>query len=144
MEKGKFKALVLDSGAFISFASITGVAEVIAFLRIWWNRNIIQSRKWWMRWEISRQEEHSSVFLLRSKFVIPVPKQLQLVSILDVTNYVVEKFSKSTGDFTRLSQTDLLLIALEYDLQKEICGIETINSTPLLEVRDHFLSSDYY
>ena len=81
---------------------------------------------------------------MRSKFVILVPKQLLLVPIFDNADNVVEKFAKSTGDFTRLSQTDLLLIALEYDLQKEMCGIETINSTPLLDVRDFLSFCDHH
>lgn len=46
----------------------------------------------------------------------------------------VSKFARATGDFTQLSQTDLLLIALVYDLQKEIGGIEEINLTPLIRV----------
>lgn len=47
---------------------------------------------------------------------------------------LVSKFARATGDFTQLSQTDLLLIALVYDLQKEIGGIEEINLTPLIRV----------
>lgn len=48
--------------------------------------------------------------------------------------YQVSKFARATGDFTQLSQTDLLLIALVYDLQKEIGGVEDINLTPLVRV----------
>jgi len=46
----------------------------------------------------------------------------------------VERFAKATGDYSRLAQTDLKVIALEYDLQKEIGGLDSINLVPLLDV----------
>ena len=50
-------------------------------------------------------------------------------------NPLVGRFAKATGDFSRLSQTDLLLIALTYDLQKEIAGPDSVNVVPLMDVR---------
>lgn len=48
---------------------------------------------------------------------------------------LVESFAKATGDFSRLAQTDLLVMALTYDLQKEIGGLKDVNVAPLLDVR---------
>lgn len=47
---------------------------------------------------------------------------------------LVEKFAKSTGDFSRLAQTDLLIIALTYDLQKEVGGVDNVNINCLFDV----------
>lgn len=51
---------------------------------------------------------------------------------------LVEKFAKATGEFPRLAQTDLLVMALTYDLQKEIGGLKDINVVPLLDVGLYF------
>ena len=48
--------------------------------------------------------------------------------------HLVEKFAKSTGDFSRLAQTDLLIIALTYDLQKEVGGVDNVNINCLFDV----------
>lgn len=46
----------------------------------------------------------------------------------------MEKFAKSTGDFSRLAQTDLLIIALTYDIQKEVGGVDGVNINPIFDV----------
>ena len=37
-----------------------------------------------------------------------------------------------------MAQTDLLVMALTYDLQKEIGGLKDINVVPLMDVEFHF------
>lgn len=45
MQENKFKALVLDSGAFINHASIVNAAEVRFLKMSLFHRNTIQSKK---------------------------------------------------------------------------------------------------
>ena len=42
----------------------------------------------------------------------------------------VSKFSKLTGDFSRLSNTDLKVMALTYQLEKEFYGTSHLNEAP--------------
>jgi rRNA maturation endonuclease Nob1 len=46
----------------------------------------------------------------------------------------VTEFSKQTGDYASLSAVDLRVMALTYELEKEHCGIEHINTKPNREV----------
>ena len=62
------------------------------------------------------------------------PFEIKIRSPTSEAIEAVSKFAKATGDFSRLAQTDLLLIALVYDLQKEISGLDRINIAPLINV----------
>ena len=44
---------------------------------------------------------------------------------------IVNEFSKKTGDFPSLSATDVSIIALTYQLEKEKNGTEHLNDAPL-------------
>lgn len=43
------------------------------------------------------------------------------------------EFSKKTGDYPSLSATDLKVIALTYQLEKEFCGTEHLKSAPIAQ-----------
>ncbi|KAK8825088.1 RNA-binding protein NOB1 [Blastocystis sp. ATCC 50177/Nand II] len=112
MQNNKYKALVLDSGVFIHGASVANSAETFYSIE-----------------EVMREvrDKQARGLLQRFPFEIvirqPSPEAIQ----------AIEKFAKATGEFPRLAQTDLLVMALTYDLQKEIGGLKDINVVPLLD-----------
>ena len=80
------------------------------------------------------QEKYWIVFPLKSNYDVLLRKLSILVFYLYFSYQIVEKFAKSTGDFSRLAQTDLLIIALTYDLQKEVGGVDSVNINCLFDV----------
>lgn len=48
--------------------------------------------------------------------------------------YLVKTFAKEAGEIENLTELDLLLMALVYDIEKETNGIDQINKIPLLDV----------
>ena len=98
------------------------------------HRNTTQSSRLSVTCVISMLEKHLTSSPSKSKSVHPLLRQSRQVDSVVLFNPIVSKFAKATGDFSRLAQTDLLLIALVYDLQKEISGLDRINIAPLINV----------
>lgn len=48
--------------------------------------------------------------------------------------FTVTEFAKLTGDFRSLSATDMRVLALTYQLEKEHCGIDHIKTKPTKQV----------
>lgn len=67
----------------------------------------------------------------------------------------VTEFAKKTGDFATLSLTDLTVVALTYQLEKELVGTEHLRTEPLIartvfsadkppELQDHLTMAGFY
>lgn len=46
--------------------------------------------------------------------------------------FIVTEFAKKTGDYTSLSATDIKVIALTYQLEKEKIGTDHLRSKPMV------------
>ena len=68
---------------------------------------------------------------------------------------IVSEFAKKTGDYATLSLTDLTVLALTYQMQKETAGIENLRTEPLVaktvfsaqkppEMKDQFAIAGFY
>lgn len=65
--------------------------------------------------------------------LIVLPYDLVIKNVDPETVHIVTEFSKKTGDYPSLSATDLKVIALTYQLEKEHVGIEHIRSEPITQ-----------
>ena len=57
--------------------------------------------------------------------------------------FIVTEFAKLTGDFKSLSVVDLRVLALTYQLEKEHCGTDHINTVPSKQVSCNFCNVIY-
>ncbi|KAF5286359.1 hypothetical protein FQR65_LT12653 [Abscondita terminalis] len=104
--------LVADTTAFIENAPLQDIA-----------RNIVTCQE--VIDEITNKRQ------LRRLIVLPYNLIIKNVDPENVV--VVTEFSKKTGDYLSLSATDLKVMALTYQLEKEHVGIEHIRNEPIMQ-----------
>lgn len=125
----KIKHLVVDSGAFIKNVPLQEYAE---------NIYTVDGAIKEIRDKDTRQRLQFLPYTLRVKEPTP-----------DAYKHVLE-FSKKTGDFATLSATDLQIIALTYQLEKENLGTVHLKAEPSIKVTgkpsvtDNQLSGFYF
>lgn len=84
-----------------------------------------------------------------------LPYNLQIKQPHPESLKIVSDFAKKTGDFGTLSLTDLTVLALTYQLEKEIVGVDHLRSEPLVaqtvysaqkpaEMKDQFSIAGFY
>ncbi|XP_054707464.1 RNA-binding protein NOB1-like [Uloborus diversus] len=112
-DKPKAQCLVVDSGAFIKNAPLHEYGEK--------NYTVEGAIK-----EIKDKATRQRLQFLPYKLEVKEPSP-------DALKYVTE-FSKKTGDFASLSATDLQIIALTYQLEKELCGTDHLNKEPTCKI----------
>lgn len=89
------------------------------------------------------------------KRIAVLPYELQIKQPDADSFRIVSEFAKKTGDFAVLSATDLTVIALTYQMEKENKGVEHLRSEPLVsktvfsaqkpvEMKDQFKIAGFY
>ncbi|KAK3922387.1 RNA-binding protein NOB1 [Frankliniella fusca] len=109
MERKKIEYLVVDTGAFLKNASIQDLGE-----------NVVTCQEVVNEVTNSRQ--------LRRLVVLPF--ELQIKEVFPENVQFVTEFSKKTGDYPSLSATDIKVIALTYQLEKEKVGTDHLKTAP--------------
>ncbi|KAJ1519900.1 hypothetical protein ONE63_004139 [Megalurothrips usitatus] len=109
MDRKKIEYLVVDTGAFIRNVSIQDLAENV----------------------ITCQDVVDEVTAKRQiRRLVVLPYELQIKDVFPENIKFVTEFSKKTGDYPSLSATDIKVIALTYQLEKEKVGTEHLKSAP--------------
>lgn len=108
----KVKYLVVDTTAFIQNAPLQDIAE-----------NIVTCQE--VVDEITNKRQ------LRRLVVLPYDLSIKQVFPENV-NFVTD-FSKKTGDYPSLSATDIKVMALTYQLEKENVGVDHLRKEPLMQ-----------
>lgn len=108
----KIKHLVVDTNAFIKAANLQDIAESIYTIQ-----EVVD--------EITNDRQ-------RRKLVV-LPYDLKVKDVFTENIKFVTDFSKKTGDYTSLSATDIKVIALTYQLEKEIIGSEHLKTEPTMQ-----------
>lgn len=67
-----------------------------------------------------------------------LPYDLVVKDVFAENVQIVTEFAKKTGDYRSLSATDIKVMALTYQLEKEHVGIEHINTTPKVKKTINF------
>lgn len=109
MESKKIEYLVVDTGAFLKDAAIQELAE-----------NVITCQ------EVINEVTNSR----QLRRLVVLPYELQVKDVFPENVQFVTEFSKKTGDYASLSATDIKVIALTYQLEKEKVGTEHLKSAP--------------
>ncbi|XP_044743917.1 RNA-binding protein NOB1 [Chrysoperla carnea] len=106
----KIKNLIVDTTAFIKNAPLQEIAENI----------------------ITAQEVINEVTNKRQlKRLVVLPYDLAVKEIYAENIHFVTEFSKKTGDYRSLSSTDIKIIALTYQLEKQLVGIKHLRQEPV-------------
>lgn len=108
----KIKHLVVDTTAFIKAANLQELTENVYTIQ-----EVID--------EITNDRQ-------RRKLVV-LPYDLKVKDVFTENIKFVTDFSKKTGDYTSLSATDIKVMALAYQLEKEIIGTEHLKSEPTMQ-----------
>ncbi|XP_066159099.1 RNA-binding protein NOB1 [Euwallacea fornicatus] len=103
--------LVVDTTAFIQNASLFNVAENMVTCQ-----EVID--------EIKNKRQLRRLVML--------PYELVVKNVFPENIQIVTDFAKKTGDYPSLSATDIKVIALTYQLEKEKNGVEHLRSEPVL------------
>ncbi|KAF5281242.1 hypothetical protein FQA39_LY05128 [Lamprigera yunnana] len=101
--------LVVDTTAFIENASLQNIGKQIVTCQ-----EVVD--------EITNKRQ------LRRLVVLPY--DLQIKNVFPEYIHAIAEFSKKTGDYPCLSATDLKVMALTYQLEKEHVGVEHIRTQP--------------
>lgn len=104
--------LVVDTTAFIKSANLQEIAE-----NVYTVQEVID--------EITNDRQ-------RRKLVV-LPYDIGVKDVFTENLKFVTEFSKKTGDYTSLSATDLKIIALTYQLEKEKVGTEHLKNEPTMQ-----------
>ncbi|KAL3280598.1 hypothetical protein HHI36_003830 [Cryptolaemus montrouzieri] len=115
----KIEYLVVDTTAFIQNAPLQNAAE-----------NIITCQE--VIDEITNKRQ------LRRLVVLPY--DLQVKNVFPENIKAVTEFSKKTGDYASLSATDIKVMALTYQLEKEKVGTNHLRSEPLYKRDVNFIT----
>lgn len=107
-----FKHLVVDTTAFIKAANLQDIAE-----NIYTVQEVCD--------EITSDRQ-------RRKLVV-LPYDLKVKDVFAENIKFVTEFAKKTGDYTSLSATDIKVMALTYQLEKEIVGTEHLKNEPSVQ-----------
>lgn len=108
----KAEYLVVDTTAFIQNANLQDIGKNIISLS-----DVV--------------DEVKSKRQLRRLVVLPY--DLQIKDVFPENVKFVTEFSKKTGDFPSLSATDIKVMALTYQLEKEYCDSEHLKSAPTVQ-----------
>ncbi|XP_063829868.1 RNA-binding protein NOB1 [Ostrinia nubilalis] len=108
----KIKHLVVDTTAFIKAANLQDLAENVYTIQ-----EVID--------EITNDRQ-------RRKLVV-LPYDLKVKNVFAENIKFVTDFSKKTGDYTSLSATDIKVMALTYQLEKEMIGTEHLKTEPTMQ-----------
>jgi hypothetical protein len=103
------KRVVLDSGAIILGGRIERLGD-----------------EFWTIQEVLNEIKDENARMLIST----LPFELNIREVDPAALAFVTRFSKLTGDFTRLSKTDLKVMALTYQLEKQFNGVDHLNLNP--------------
>lgn len=106
------KHLVVDTTAFIKSANLQEIAE-----NVYTVQEVID--------EITNDRQ-------RRKLVV-LPYDIAVKDVFTENLKFITEFSKKTGDYTSLSATDLKIIALTYQLEKEKVGTEHLKNEPTMQ-----------
>uniref|UniRef100_A0A336LWY3 RNA-binding protein NOB1 n=1 Tax=Culicoides sonorensis TaxID=179676 RepID=A0A336LWY3_CULSO len=107
----KIKYLIVDTTAFIKNEQLQNVAENMLTVQ-----GVVD--------EIKNDKQLSRLCVLPYNLKIrePFPENLKFVS----------DFAKKTGDYATLSLTDLTVMALTYELEKQEVGVDHLRSEPIM------------
>ncbi|KPJ11494.1 RNA-binding protein NOB1 [Papilio machaon] len=108
----KIKHLVVDTTAFIKAENLLNIAE-----NVYTVQEVID--------EITNDRQ-------RRKLVV-LPYDINVKDVFTENIKFITDFSKKTGDYTSLSATDIKVIALTYQLEKEKVGTEHLKSEPTMQ-----------
>ncbi|CAG9790773.1 unnamed protein product [Diatraea saccharalis] len=108
----KIKHLVVDTTAFIKAANLQDMAENVYTIQ-----EVID--------EITNDRQ-------RRKLVV-LPYDLKTKEVFSEHIKFVTDFSKKTGDYTSLSATDIKVMALTYQLEKEKIGTDHLKTEPTMQ-----------
>ncbi|XP_046966619.1 RNA-binding protein NOB1 [Vanessa cardui] len=108
----KVNHLVVDTTAFIKAANLQYIAESIYTIQ-----EVID--------EITNDRQ-------RRKLVV-LPYDLKVKDVFTENIKFITEFSKKTGDYTSLSATDIKVMALTYQLEKEILGTSHLKTEPTMQ-----------
>ncbi|XP_045512405.1 RNA-binding protein NOB1 isoform X2 [Pieris brassicae] len=106
------KHLVVDTTAFIKAEDLQEIAE-----NIYTVQEVVD--------EITNDRQ-------RRKLVV-LPYDLKVKDVFTESIKFMTEFSKKTGDYTSLSATDIKVMALTYQMEKEISGIEHLKTEPTMQ-----------
>uniref|UniRef100_A0A1E1WBP7 RNA-binding protein NOB1 n=1 Tax=Pectinophora gossypiella TaxID=13191 RepID=A0A1E1WBP7_PECGO len=106
------KHLVVDTTAFIKAANLQDIAE-----NVYTVQEVVD--------EITNDRQ-------RRKLVV-LPYDLKVKSVFAENIKFITEFSKKTGDYTSLSATDIKVMALTYQLEKEIVGVSHLKIEPTMQ-----------
>ncbi|XP_041980490.1 RNA-binding protein NOB1 [Aricia agestis] len=108
----KIKNLVVDTTAFIKAANLSDIADNVYTIQ-----EVID--------EITNDRQ-------RKKLVV-LPYDLKVKDVFTENIKFVTEFSKRTGDYTSLSATDIKVVALTYQLEKEKLGTDHLKTEPTMQ-----------
>lgn len=108
----KIKHLVVDATAFIRAANLQDIAESVYTVQ-----EVVD--------EITNDRQ-------RRKLVV-LPYDLKVKDVFTENVKFVSEFAKKTGDYTSLSATDIKVMALTYQLEKEIVGKDHLKTEPSIQ-----------
>ncbi|XP_059062055.1 RNA-binding protein NOB1 [Achroia grisella] len=108
----KIKHLVVDTTAFIKAANLQDLAENVYTLQ-----EVID--------EVTSDRQ-------RRKLVV-LPYDLKIKDVFTENIKIITDFAKKTGDYTSLSATDIKVMALAYQMEKENVGIEHLATEPKMQ-----------
>lgn len=106
------KHLVVDTSAFIKATNLLELAENVYTIQ-----EVVD--------EITNDRQ-------RKKLVV-LPYDLKIKDVFTENIKFVTEFSKKTGDYTSLSATDIKVMALTYQLEKEKIGTEHLKNEPTMQ-----------
>ncbi|XP_023944084.2 RNA-binding protein NOB1 [Bicyclus anynana] len=108
----KIKHLVVDTTAFIRAANLQDIAESAYTVQ-----EVVD--------EITNDRQ-------RRKLVV-LPYDLKIKDVFTENIKFVSEFAKKTGDYTSLSATDIKVMALTYQLEKEVIGADHLKTEPTIQ-----------
>ncbi|XP_068622504.1 RNA-binding protein NOB1 [Battus philenor] len=108
----KIKHLIVDTTAFIKAENLSSIAE-----NVYTVQEVID--------EITNDRQ-------RRKLVV-VPYDINVKDVFTENIKFITDFSKKTGDYTSLSATDIKVMALTYQIEKEKVGTEHLKSEPTMQ-----------
>lgn len=107
----KIKNLVVDTTAFIRAANLLDIGE-----NVYTVQEVVD--------EITNDRQ-------RRKLVV-LPYDLKIKDVFTENVKFVTEFSKKTGDYISLSATDIKVMALTYQLEKELVGTDHLKTEPTM------------
>lgn len=81
------------------------------------------------------KNEKERLFLQRVRSFSPSEEALSSSTVLQgVIKQLVRSFAEDAGEYDRLTELDILFMALVYDIERKQIGTDHINRTPVLDV----------